>query len=359
MRPSGGYDWITLFGRTICLVSFLLVCLSCAGRGISIRPHPGVEALTLPELATSDIIQVQYLGTGGYLIQRGRHGLLTAPLYSNPGVWRVGLGNISPDTALINRVHPRIPGVKIAAVLVGHAHYDHLLDVPYIAAHYTREAIIYGSMSVSRLVIAADPSLKSKVRVLEAELARNRQPGDWIYVADSTIRFMAVESDHGPHFLGIHMMKGEVPPGLKQIPKSAWYWREGRTFAYLIDLLGVDGSIDFRIHYQDATSHYPLGAPPRFASQDTHRLDLAIICVDTWDQVPDYPEALFRNHRPRHVIFGHWENFFRSPLKSPWTRFSSLRLRQFIPSVVDALPADSKWVIPEPGAVYLFRPVQP
>ena len=347
------------FLRAAGMALLLVFSLGCAGIGPRILPDPGVEPLTPDDPSYEETIQVQYLGTGGNLLWRGRHGLLTAPLYSNPGLLRVGLWHIYPDTALINRLHPRFPEVKVEAILVGHAHYDHLLDVPYIARRHETAATIYGNVSMQRIVAVADPSLLDRVKVLDEELARGGRPGTWVYLADSTIRFMAIESDHGPHLFGIHAMKGEVREGLKAMPRSAWDWREGKTFAYLIDFLGPGGGVDFRIHFQDASSHYPLGAPPDFAPPDSHRLDLAITCVDTWFQVPDYPEAPIRNHRPRHVILGHWENFFRSPLKPPWTRFSSLRLRRSIPSVLDAFAVDADWIVPLPGRVYRYRPVRP
>lgn len=344
--------------RAVGLVWIVLVSLNCSGVPTRYQPDPGVPVLTPHEPAYEETIQLRYLGAGGYLIRRGKHAILTAPLYTNPGWLRVGLGWIAPDTALIDRLHPATSTGEVGAILVGHAHYDHLLDVPYIARKYHPEAKIYGSRSMARLVVAADPRLEVRVKVLEEEAARGGQPGKWFYLADSTIRFMAIESDHGAHYRGIHLMKGEVEANLQRVPTRAWGWKEGETLAYLIDFLGPQGAIDFRIHYQDAFSHYPLGAPPDFAPPDSHRLDLAITCVDTRFQVPGYPEALLRNHRPRYVIFGHWENFFRSPLKPPWTRSSSLRVRRFIPGVLDALPPDTDWIVPLPGALYRYRPAK-
>lgn len=216
-----------------------------------------------------------------------------------------------------------------------------------------------GNESTERIVAAADVSLAGRMVVPDAELSRDGQPGVWFYLADSTIRVMAIESDHGPHALGIHVMQGEVREGLKKVPKCAWAWKEGEVFAYLIDFLGSDGATDFRIHYQDATSHYSLGAPPGLAPYDTHRVDLAIVCVGSWFQVPDYPGALLREHRPRHVILGHWENFFRSSLKPPRPIPFSTRFRAFIPYIEANLPDDADWLLPRPGAVYWFTPALP
>jgi L-ascorbate metabolism protein UlaG (beta-lactamase superfamily) len=304
----------------------------------------------------NEAIHIQYLGTAGYLIYRNGHGLLTAPLYSNPRIFKVGFGRIAPDTIMINRLYPDMDEVKIDAILVGHAHYDHLLDVPHIALRYTPEAMIYGSKSTGRLVSIADPSLTGRMKVLEEELSREARPGSWFYLADSTIRFMAIESDHGAHALGIHVMQGEVREDLRRLPRSAWAWKEGVTITYMIDFLGPEGQVDFRIHYQDATSHYPLGAPPSLAPPDTHRLDIAIVAVGSWFQVPDYPGKLLRYHQPRHVILGHWEGFFRSPLKAPRPIPYSARLRSFIPYVERNMAEDADWLLPKPGAVYTFLP---
>ncbi len=344
------------FLRASSLALVLLSSINCAGISPRVTPDPSVEIPVTASRSADDAIYVQYLGTGGNLIWRGEHGLLTAPLYSNPGLFRVGFWRIAPDTTLINRLQPHPPGVEIEAILVGHAHYDHLLDVPYIAQRHLPETAIYGNASVGRIVVATDSALVPRMIVLDDELSRNNTPGAWLYLADSTIRFMAVESDHGPHLFGIHVMRGEVKQDLQAVPRRAWAWREGVTFAYLIDFLNPDGSIDFRIHYQDATSHYPLGSPPDLAQSDSHRVDLLFVCVGGWSEVPDYPGAVLRDHQPRHVILGHWENFFRSPLKPPRGILRVTRLRLLAPRMERELPPDADWLVPLPGAVYRYFP---
>ena len=344
---------VSTLTRISATCGILLLATGCAATG-SIRPAPGAADSLIAELATRDIIQVQYLGTGGYLFRRGDNAFLTAPLYSNPGLLRVIFGRIAPRTARIDQLHPGANGADVEAILVGHAHYDHLLDVPYIAARFHPQATIYGSASVGRIVVAADPSLADRMQVLGPGLARDGQPGEWIYLGDSTIRFMAIESDHGPHFWGLHFMRGEVRTGLKHAPRRSWGWREGNTLAYLIDFLAADGHVDFRVHYQDATSHFPLGAPPEFVSTDSHRVDLAIVSVGAWFEVPDYPGALLQSMRPRQVILGHWENFFRSSLKPPRPIFFTTRLRAFVDYIDGQLPEDSSWRVPLPLATYLF-----
>jgi L-ascorbate metabolism protein UlaG (beta-lactamase superfamily) len=343
--------WVTVSGM-------LLLGLNCAGLGPGITPDPGIAPGELAYPPDKETIHIQYLGSGGDLIYRNGIGVLTAPIYSNPTTLRVGFGCIAPDTNRINQLVPNVPGVQVEAILVGHAHYDHLLDVPHIASRHTLNAAIYGNASVGRIMAAADSSLGKRTRVLDDELSQDGYPGQWIYLADSSIRFMGIASDHGPHALGIHVMKGEVREQLTRPPRSAWAWKEGQTIAYLIDFLGPDGTVDFRIHHQDATSHYPLGAPPEFVPPDTHRLDLAIVSVGSWRQTPDYPDALLRNHQPRHLFLGHWDDFFRSPFKSPKPLSFSAWLPAFIRHAELSLLEDADWLLPTPGATYTFHPVE-
>lgn len=70
--------------------------------------------------------------------------------------------------------------------------------------------------------------------------------------ADGTIRFMAVRSEHAPHFLGIKMFSGSVDDDLEHLPRTAYGWKEGQTFAFLIHFLGSAQSptaaASFRAH---------------------------------------------------------------------------------------------------------------
>ncbi len=345
-RRTGVPGWMLWGGLALALSA------GCAAN--STRPHPGQGALPYSHPDYDSAIQVQYLGVGGYLFRRGDYAVLGAPHYTNPHIVRVGLWFIRPDTTLIDRVHPRPPELQVEAILVGHAHYDHLLDVPYIARKYYPQARIYGSPSAASLALAAEPSLAGRVIALDDQVARNRRPGTWFYAADSTIRFMAIASDHGPHALGVHLMRGSVKPGLTRAPRSAWRWREGETLAYLIDFLAPDRSVDFRIYYQDATSPDSAGFPPLLPLQDQHSIDLAILCVGSAQELREYPTNICTELQPRNIMLGHWEYFFRSPVR-PVKRLRFTNINRFIAQVEAASP-DSRWVLPKPGAVYHYFP---
>src|SRR4051812_38656373 len=97
------------------------------------------------------LISVTYLGVSGFVIEHEGHVLLTAPFFSNPSfdsvrprlarLLRSGQ-RISADTGVIQRFLPTAAD-RATAILVGHGHYDHLMDIPYIATHRATSATIY------------------------------------------------------------------------------------------------------------------------------------------------------------------------------------------------------------------------
>ena len=73
---------------------------------------------------------LQYLGVGGYLLRWQDEALLFAPSFSNPATLGQPPLVVKADNARIDELMPRADDVSM--LLVGHAHYDHLMDVPRI-----------------------------------------------------------------------------------------------------------------------------------------------------------------------------------------------------------------------------------
>ncbi|MDT8341976.1 MAG: hypothetical protein RQ751_10730, partial [Longimicrobiales bacterium] len=91
-------------------------------------------------------VELQYLGVGGWRVETPHTVLLTGPLLTRPGMFEVGLGAVlTPDTAAILEALAAWevgPLDRTAAILVGHGHYDHLLDTPWLAARLAPRARI-------------------------------------------------------------------------------------------------------------------------------------------------------------------------------------------------------------------------
>jgi len=297
--------------------------------------HPGTEEIT-----------IEYLGVGGWLMRMGEAVFLTAPFFSNPGFLDVGLGRIEADTAAIERFLP--PVEDAMAILVGHAHYDHLMDIPYILRRRAPAALLYGSRTAVNL-LHGDPDLDpARLISVEERAGTREEPGDWVYLTDGRVRFMALRSGHAPHFMRIHLYEGEAEEPAEGLPNRAGGWVEGLPLAYLIDFLSPDGEVLYRVHYQDAASTPPLGFPPE--AFDGIPVDLAILCPPGYQEVSDYPEGILSATSPSHILLGHWEDFF-TPRSEPLRGVRGTDLNDFIRRMEGAIPPGTRWGILEPGRV--------
>jgi hypothetical protein len=315
------------------------------------------------------LISVTYLGVSGLLIRHRGHALLTAPFFSNP---RLGLvrpkisrlfrrsPRISTDTQMVERWLPR-EADDAGVILVGHGHYDHLLDVPYIATHRARAARIYGSITV-RHILMGDETLRTNagervVGIPVQDAGTRDSAGVWFYSPDSAFRFMALRADHAPTFRFLWesytFAAGGLSADLDSLPHTAPEWKLGEPFAFLIDVLDAPHmNVVFRIFFQDAPSQPPLGFPPTSVIAD-RGVDLAVLCAATSSNVPYTPDSLLKALHPRQVLVTHWESFFRSQNLSPEVS-RGLHLDQFLKRVTGTLGPSVPWLVPLPHAVLRF-----
>lgn len=351
-------------------LSFVLIGLPGCGGSISGLPvESGGSPIPPGDPAYPTAVQVKYLGAGSVLIKRGDDSLLTAPFFSNPSMLRVAFGEIRPLPEQIERFLGPTGGKDLAgatAVLVGHAHYDHLMDVPYIKKKYLPLAKIYGSETMKN-TLAGDSALKADDVVSVEERAwsvslpeQPEKPVEWWPKNPRRLRFMALKSEHAPVFAGLKFFEGHYRKPLQALPTSAWNWLEGQTLAYLIDFLGADGkTVEFRIHYQDAASTAPLGFPPRFSEPPDQRpVDLAIVCMPGFDQVEGYPEAIMKRLKPRAVVIIHWENFFALLPDDPHGLriVPTVNADRFLARLKSALPEGASYKLPAPGTWMHYAP---
>lgn len=338
-------------------------CLSLIPVQYSVEPIPDVYGCESRLCADSDQVRVEYLGVSGFTIAYRGRVLLTAPLFSNPNFddskphwmhWLWHSPNIHSDSSLVDRLLPQTAD-SASMIVVGHGHYDHLLDVPYVARAHARTATIYGSPTV-RHMLMGDSTLRANgrrvVAIEKSDVGTFERPGRWWYSPDSTFRIMALEANHAPtiRIPGFRMTfaNGFVDHDLDALPKSAEDWKLGEVYTYLIDVLDhATARPRLRIYYQDAPNSAPKGFPP--ASVLAERpVDLAILCVATARNTrPVSPDSLLNLLRPKWVIASHWESFFR-PQTYPLMLNPTSHVDEFMASLHRTLPVTSKWVMPNP-----------
>lgn len=345
----------------------------CSAFGVPLGSCP-----SLPRTAPANqVVSVRYLGVGGFLFRFGDDVILTAPLYTNPSVLEVAAGHsIRADTASIDRLLPA-DASEAKGILVGHSHYDHLLDVPHVAAARATRATIYGSETTVRL-LASRPELgvgsaAPRVVALDGLAGDDSVPGRWVTLSPG-LRFMALRSEHSAQFtlkllgapMPVHLWRGaQEAPLVDALPRSAADWPEGSVFSYVIDFTDAAGAPVFRIYYQDSGTNEPVGYPPRSLLAE-RGVDLAILCVGgDFERLCRHPEGILERTRPRFVLLSHWEDFFVSQEAYEFDRrvyeippASERKTAKFLARVRRAAPPDATVWLPCPSRSAFEIPVE-
>jgi L-ascorbate metabolism protein UlaG (beta-lactamase superfamily) len=256
----------------------------------------------------------RWLGVAGMEFTLGNHSLLIDPFLSRPPLRKVFFGRVSPDILLINE--------KITTadhVLITHAHYDHLLDVPVIARQ--TGAQVFGSANVCGLLkVLQTPS--AQLHTLHAF--------DEIDLPYAHVRVIPATHPFIPMY-----NPGKLKTNLKP-PLRLRDYRMDECFSFLIEF----EKLKFLVWSSISAEH----------AQPADVLFLRAVARQGW-----YAEMLNSVH-PRLAIPTHWDNmflpfskparpFFSPPtLKSPFIR--RIDLDEFREKVFRADPA-CKTLIPK------------
>jgi hypothetical protein len=303
---------------------------------------------------------------------------------------------VTSDTALVEANLPSSMLEHVSAVLAGHAHYDHLIDVPAVLER-APQATLYSNTSARALVDAYAPDRNASCSSSPAEpftVARSRivalddpaasvvdytncpdkRPpgaplaGAWVTVPGAHVRIYAVCSEHPDQIGPIHFAPGTVSEDQCTPPTRADAWKEGPTLAYLVDFLDATTNAPiYRFYYQDAPTNAPVGHIPDAVLADKH-VDLALLCVGNYDRVDSAPTKTLAALAPRYALGGHWEDFFR-PASDPIQPLPFLDVPKWGTLARAALPAGGiegmlrngapepeRAVLPNPGDTFEIRP---
>lgn len=337
--------------------------------GLTLHPGPVPEApgtragaltasAAMTDSASGAAVELHYLGVGGWRIATPRTVVLTGPLLTRVGMFSVGLGaRLRPDSAVIRSALDAWqvgPLDRTTAILVGHGHYDHLLDTPWFAARLApRARILTNGTSRLQLLplldsLGVDPE---RVEDVGGAAATPERPGAWIRLGPD-VRVMPVVGDHAPHFAGHTLYNGVRERELPGPPGPADEWLDGESLAFLIDVLRPDGSVALRLYYQDAIPREPGGMLPPALTGDGVPVDLALLVPASFAEVKWHPEALVENLAPRAVLVQHWEDFF-APALEPAEPVAFTILPDFLARARRAMGCEGCVRVPVPGTRYV------
>ena len=278
-------------------------------------------------------LRIRWLGTAGYVIDTTTTTVLLDPFVSRPSLARLSYARLRVDEAAVARYVP----AKVDAVCCGHAHYDHLLDAPFIAK--SRGALFVASHTGCAFARAHG--------IAEEKIVEVPASGKSLTVGDVEIRF--VPSLHGAFLFGEVPVDGTVdePP---RLPARAWDYKMGGAFGIWLRAKKEDGSPGVSLYHN--------------GSADLVDAELASITADVLvpglagrQATRDYLARLVRHLSPKVVIPTHHDAFF-APLVEGVRLLPGVDLRGFLDEA-RLLAPDAVRITPEYGEEIIVPPDAP
>jgi L-ascorbate metabolism protein UlaG (beta-lactamase superfamily) len=176
----------------------------------------------LPSRDTNAGVSVTWFGTSTLLFDDGDTQILIDGTFTRiRPIDLAPLRRISSDVATINYALSKYRINRLAAIVPAHSHFDHAMDIGYIANR--TNAVILGSQSTANIAKGADVPVDQYQTLASGEF---RQFGDF------TITLLA--SRHAPIGTGDEAwFPGTIDTPLRQ-PAHVSEWREGVTWSILI-----------------------------------------------------------------------------------------------------------------------------
>jgi L-ascorbate metabolism protein UlaG (beta-lactamase superfamily) len=173
------------------------------------------------------------------------------------------------------------------AIVVGHSHFDHAVDVPLIAAR--TGAPVWGSTSTANLLRAWG---LDEAQIVECDGGEVLEVGPF--------RVELVPSEHSRFALGAGVpYAGDIPCSC-ELPLRGRDYRCGQVFGIFIQVGGL--SI-----YHCGSANLIDDAIPAQASE----VDLLVMCLAARHVTERFIPRMLARTRPRLLLPSHYDNFFR------------------------------------------------
>ncbi|MGN6107036.1 MAG: MBL fold metallo-hydrolase [Kofleriaceae bacterium] len=251
--------------------------LSIAACGAS--PRRACEPAAAEAVTPRTPISLTYLGVAGWQITDGRSTILVDPYFSRPAFSEGA--RISPDEQAIAKHAP----AKADAILVGHSHVDHVLDVPAVARRTGAQVI--GTRSTARYALASGVPAKQVIPVLGGE--------DYAFDGFSVRVLRSLHSALGDK----HIHGGDTEIAADPVPPLTFdQFAEGGTLAYLVRIGGHEILILSTANFIER-------------ELEGLRPDIAVVATGLRQELHDYSCRLMRALGQPAVVF---TNHF-----DPWT----------------------------------------
>jgi L-ascorbate metabolism protein UlaG (beta-lactamase superfamily) len=269
----------------------------------------------------ADELSIRWFGTAAYRLEYSGKVLWIDPWFSRQGLIALRIGVIEPVRREIDKYMDRAD-----IIAIGHSHYDHAADLPYIAPK--TGAVVYGSDSTANILRAHETD-ESQIRVVTG--------GDTVEEGPFKITF--VPSAHGS-------LMGRIPgdfdiwPDILPPLKAAEYGHGG-VFGLLVEIEG------YRIYHKGS-------AAITEESEGEVRADLLLLGISLRTDTKRFVYRMVEMIDPQILMPMHYDYFFR-PLSKGLRMMPRTKFRQVVDEAREAKPEIRIATLPLLGE-YRLRP---
>jgi L-ascorbate metabolism protein UlaG (beta-lactamase superfamily) len=243
-------------------------------------------------------VSVRWLGVAGFTLTSGETTLAHDPYLSRPGLLSTLFQPYVPDETVLGRmVGAESPAPELARTklyLVGHSHYDHLGDVPWLA-----------SRTQGRVVGSATTAAIARGYGLAPDETIVAGPGAVLGEGPFEVRVFA--SQHAKVMFGRVPFEGELsePP---EAPIHAFSFVLGDARGYLV----TERETGLRVVLLSSADLDPAA----LAALGKEVAPVDLLLAATSGREPDYAAQLVKALRPRLVVPHHFDDF-SMPIDDP------------------------------------------
>ena len=298
-----------------------------------------------------DALEIQFFSVGCFKLKYGESAIFTDPFFTHIPLKKVLFGKVVPDPAQIDPYLPELGDID--GTLVCHAHYDHILDFPYLSPKLPAHSPVIGSQTLKHTL--APFKLPHPVMVVNETMAEPDKDGEWITLDDGNIRILPIKAGHPNHGWFVQLWNNKVTEDLTEIPTKGKEWQEGVTLGFLIDFMKNEGQeIAYRIFFQSSSTPFPSGFVPQHII-DQHPVNAALLGMDFINMELKGERNVMPYLAPEKVIFCHWEDFFK-PKTVPPKKGLIKKLSKQIEEIKENDKKGTEYIVPEWGAKYYLTP---
>jgi len=228
------------------------------------------------------MVNVRLTGAAGLELTHNDQVILVDPYLSRLGLIEVLFKPLKPK---VDEVHRYIQGLtgKLLAIIVGHTHFDHALDIPVFAKHF--DCRLIGNRSLEALM--AMNSMSGRVTVCKGH-ERVQLSGE----AAVTM----IPSIHSQVLFGRVPHPGEINPTRRPPLRSSEY-KHGTVFMAKLEL-------DGKIFMHTGSTNFVE------SEVEGHSCDVLFMAVPGWKNVPEYTTRFLQIVKPNVIVPFHYDNFF-------------------------------------------------